>query len=144
MAILITRAGFFTARVAGFISWEHSDGHTFEPGTETAAVGERQLLVCVASLFRIFRGSDGRCLLIPVGKIAGWKHILRGLPFNQMMGLPVELTLHSAVPGAALAVNPARELKSLRGAAHTFESQTLAPGMNPLANISGDLLEVDG
>lgn len=86
--------------------------------------------------------SDGRCILIPWGRLPNGE-IFRGMPFNQMMGLPVELTLHSAESGSTLAVNPVRELKSLRGVAHAIEPQTLIPGNNPLAEIYGDLLEIE-
>jgi fructan beta-fructosidase len=65
------------------------------------------------------------------------------MTFNQMMGLPVELTLHSTSSGASLLVNPARELKSLRQTTHAIEPQTLKPGANPLAGIHGDLFEIE-
>lgn len=117
------------------------DGHTFEPVTKPQRL-ENGNCWYASQVYSDIPQSDGRCLVIPWGRLPDG-NIFRGLPFNQMMGLPVELTLHSAVPGAALAVNPARELKSLRGAPHTFEPQTLAPGMNPLADISGNLLEIE-
>jgi fructan beta-fructosidase len=59
------------------------------------------------------------------------------------MGLPVELALRSTGSGASLRVNPVRELKSLRLTTHTIKPQTLAPGNNPLAEIHGDLLEIE-
>src|SRR5690606_26544132 len=40
---------------------------------------------------------DGRRILIPWGTVA-----LPGMPFNQMMGLPVELTLHRTPAGLRL------------------------------------------
>ena len=86
--------------------------------------------------------SDGRCILIPWGRLPDGE-IFRGMPFNQMMGLPVELTLHSTSSGATLAVNPVRELQSLRRAAHAIEPQALVPGNNPLAGIPGDLFEIE-
>jgi len=86
--------------------------------------------------------SDGRCILVPWGRLPDGE-IFRGMPFNQMMGLPVELTLHSTGSGASLAVNPVRELKSLRKKTHTVESQMLTAGNNPLGGIFGDLLEIE-
>src|SRR6185312_9067333 len=73
--------------------------------------------------------SDGRCILVPWGRLPDGE-IFRGMPFNQMMGLPVELTLHSTGSGATLAVDPVRELKSLRKKTHTVESQMLTAGNN--------------
>ncbi len=60
-----------------------------------------------------------------------------------MMGLPVELTLHSTGSGPELAVNPVRELKSLRQRVYNIKPQPLTPGINPLAGIRGDLLEIE-
>jgi sucrose-6-phosphate hydrolase SacC (GH32 family) len=69
--------------------------------------------------------------------------IFRGMTFNQMMGLPVELTLQSISSGASLLVNPVRELKSLRQTTQTIEPQSLKPGANPLVGIQGDLMEIE-
>jgi sucrose-6-phosphate hydrolase SacC (GH32 family) len=57
--------------------------------------------------------------------------------------LPVELTLHSTGSGESLRVEPVRELKSLRETVHIIEPQVLKPGDNPLAQIHGDLLEIE-
>jgi sucrose-6-phosphate hydrolase SacC (GH32 family) len=65
------------------------------------------------------------------------------MPFNQMTGLPVELSLHSTSSGASLAVSPVRELNSLRQRKHELKTQRLAPGINPLKGIQCDLSEIE-
>jgi sucrose-6-phosphate hydrolase SacC (GH32 family) len=65
------------------------------------------------------------------------------MPFNQMMGLPVELTLHATAAGEGLEIQPVRELKSLRKTTHHIEPQPLQPGKNPLAGMRGDLFEME-
>lgn len=85
---------------------------------------------------------DGRCILIPWGRLPNGE-IFRGESFNQMMGLPVELTLVSGESGPSLEVRPVRELKSLRGRAHKIKPQPITPQANPLAGISGDLFEIE-
>lgn len=85
---------------------------------------------------------DGRCILVPWGRLPNGE-IFRGVTFNQMMGLPVELTLHSTSSGASLVVSPVRELKCLRQTTHSIKPQTLAPGDNPLAGIYSDLFEIE-
>ncbi|HUA37397.1 MAG TPA: glycoside hydrolase family 32 protein [Candidatus Sulfopaludibacter sp.] len=85
---------------------------------------------------------DGRCILIPWGRLPNGE-IFQGMPFNQMMGLPVQLTLHSTGSGPELAVNPVRELKSLRRRTHHIKPQPLDPGVNPLAEIRGELFEIE-
>ncbi len=80
---------------------------------------------------------DGRRILIPWGQIN-----LPGMPFNQMMGLPVSLTLRTTGDGLRLFANPVRELSSLRTAVHRFKPQGLAPGQNPLSPIHGELFDI--
>jgi sucrose-6-phosphate hydrolase SacC (GH32 family) len=65
-----------------------------------------------------------------------------GMPFNQMMGVPVELTLHTTDEGLRLLTSPAKELASLRAKSHTIKPQTLNPGENALADVKGELLDL--
>ena len=81
--------------------------------------------------------ADGRRILIPWGQIA-----LPGMPFNQMMGLPVELTLRTTRGTPRLYANPVRELQSLRRSRFALAPQPLPPGDNPLASVKGELLEI--
>jgi len=117
------------------------DGQTFKPDTQPQRLQNGNCWYA-SQVYSDIPQSDGRCILVPWGRLPDGE-IFRGMPFNQMMGLPVELTLHSMGSGAMLAVNPVHELKSLRGAAHTIDPQTLTPEHNPLANVSGDLLEIE-
>ncbi|HEV2327239.1 MAG TPA: glycoside hydrolase family 32 protein [Verrucomicrobiae bacterium] len=84
---------------------------------------------------------DGRCILIPWGRLPNGD-IFRGMPFNQMMGLPVELALHSEPSGSVLEVSPVRELASLRRHKSKIQPQPVLPGVNPLAGIRGELFEI--
>jgi sucrose-6-phosphate hydrolase SacC (GH32 family) len=65
-----------------------------------------------------------------------------GMPFNQMMGLPVELTLHMTEEGPRLFANPVKEHASLIWKTHSVPPQSLRPGHNPLSEIKGELLDV--
>jgi fructan beta-fructosidase len=80
---------------------------------------------------------DGRRILVPWGQIN-----LPGMPFNQMMGLPVELTLRRTGEGLRLFAYPVRELEKLRAKTHRFEAQGLEPGQNPLAGLRGELWDI--
>ncbi len=80
---------------------------------------------------------DGRRILIPWGQMS-----TPGMSFNQMMGLPVELTLRTTAEGPRLFANPAREHERLRGQTHTLPPQPLTPGANPLAGLNGELLDL--
>ena len=85
---------------------------------------------------------DGRCLLIPWGRLPDGG-IFRGESFNQMMGLPVELTLQRTAAGPTVAVAPVRELSSLRLHSQMIPAQALDAGANALANITPDLVEIE-
>jgi len=65
------------------------------------------------------------------------------MPFNQMMGLAVALTLRETEAGPQLFANPVREYEALRTKTHTLKPQPLHPGANPLAGIKGELLDVE-
>jgi fructan beta-fructosidase len=65
------------------------------------------------------------------------------MPFNQMMGIPVELTLNTTEEGLRLFANPVKELASLRVKSHTISPQPLAADENPLAGVQGELLELE-
>lgn len=82
--------------------------------------------------------ADGRRILIPWGQIA-----LPGMPFNQMMGLPVELTLHTTDEGLRLWAYPVKELASLRTKTIKVKPQPLRPGVNPLAEAKGELFDIE-
>lgn len=85
---------------------------------------------------------DGRRILVPWGRLPDGE-IFRGMPFNQMMGLPVELELRSSVSGPLLVANPVKELATLRARSHNIKAQPLAVGANPLADIKAELLEIE-
>jgi fructan beta-fructosidase len=80
---------------------------------------------------------DGRRILIPWGQMN-----TPGMPFNQMMGLPVELTLVTTPEGLRLQAYPVREIASLRRVVHKIPPQPLRPGDNPLAKIRAELVDV--
>lgn len=66
-----------------------------------------------------------------------------GMPFNQSMTLPLELTLRSTAEGPRLCWQPVAELESLRDKSHALTELALKPGdANPLAAIKAELLEL--
>jgi sucrose-6-phosphate hydrolase SacC (GH32 family) len=68
--------------------------------------------------------------------------VYRDMPFNQMLGIPVELQLRPTDEGLRLCSEPVRELKSLRGKSHAIKRRPVRAGDNPLAGIGGELFEV--
>ena len=115
------------------------DGTTFAPETKPQALQNGNAWYA-SQIYSDIPAADGRCILVPWAR-NGDLH--RGMPFNQMMGLPVELSLHNTEAGLRLRVNQIRELASLRRVPHTIAPQSLKPGQNPLAHVTGELLEVN-
>jgi len=68
--------------------------------------------------------------------------LYQGMPFNQQMTLPVELTLHSTAEGPRLRMNPIKELETLRGKKHEMTDLTLNSQSNPLSKIKGYLFDM--
>ncbi len=66
-----------------------------------------------------------------------------GMPFNQQMTVPSELTLHSTEDGPRLRMNPIQELETLRTRTHEWTDVTLTRSDNPLSDIEGDLLDLE-
>lgn len=66
-----------------------------------------------------------------------------GMPFNQAMTLPLELTLRPTPDGPRLAWAPVRELHALREKSHALGPLALKPGdPDPLEKLTGELVEL--
>jgi sucrose-6-phosphate hydrolase SacC (GH32 family) len=126
------------------------DGHVFVPESGPNVLQHGN---CFSSsqTFNHIPASDGRRIMIPWGIApSGWggtavtanASIYQGMPFNHMMGLPVELELRPTEVGLQLFALPVKELHSLRGASRVIEPQALHPGDDPLKSVEGELLDI--
>ncbi len=124
------------------------DGTTFTP--ESGPLPMRYGNCFYASqTFNDIPQDDGRRILIPWG--VSWAGmfglpgdaIYEGMPFNQMLGLPVALALKTTDEGLRIHAEPVEELKTLRGKPRCIKSQSLKVGDNPLADLKGELLEIE-
>jgi fructan beta-fructosidase len=111
------------------------DGTSFTP-VSTKLPGHRGKGFYAAQTFSDM--PDGRRVQI------GWLQAPSpGMPFNQCMSLPLELSLLATPDGPRLAWQPARELERLRAKSHGRGRFLLEPGgSNPAANARGEWLEV--
>ena len=82
---------------------------------------------------------DGRRVQI------GWARTdFPGMPFNQQMAIPVELSLRSTDEGPRLFAEPVPELQAIRSRTHRIGALELSPGApNPLEHVHSQLSEVD-
>jgi fructan beta-fructosidase len=112
------------------------DGRTFTPQTPMLP-GHRGNAFYAAQTYSDIPDQDGRRIQIGWGQVAA-----PGMPFNQMMMFPCELTLRSTAAGPRLCFKPVKELERLHGARRSWKTLTLAPGTNALAGLQGDLIDL--
>jgi fructan beta-fructosidase len=65
-----------------------------------------------------------------------------GQPFNQQMTCPVELTLRTTDDGVRLCALPVKEIESLADGKRSWKDVTLKAGINPLAEVKGELFDL--
>lgn len=118
------------------------NGREFTPETQPQRLHHGNCWYA-SQVFSDIPAKDGRCILIPWGRLPDGE-IFRGMKFNQMMGLPVELTLRSAgAKNESIRVAPVRELAALRQRTHEVKPQRLTADANPLAGITAELVEIE-
>ena len=112
------------------------DGRQFMPQTPKLP-GHRGDAFYAAQTYSDIPARDGRRIQI------GWATIATpGMPFNQMMAFPCELTLRSTGEGVRLCFQPVRELERLHTDHHSWSALTLGPGTNVLSGVRGDLFDL--
>ncbi|MCX6997377.1 MAG: glycoside hydrolase family 32 protein [Kiritimatiellaeota bacterium] len=67
----------------------------------------------------------------------------RGVPFQQMISLPVELTLRTTDEGVRLFAEPAREIDGLRAEARTFPDADLSKGPLAITALPWQLMDIE-
>jgi sucrose-6-phosphate hydrolase SacC (GH32 family) len=81
---------------------------------------------------------------IQIGWLRGTKVPYPGMPFNQQMTVPAELTLKTTPNGPRLFRLPVKELEVLRGKVHAWTDTTIVPGTNLLSGLTHDLYDIEG
>ena len=91
-----------------------------------------------AQTFSDIPSSDGR--RIQIAWMAGGNY--PDMPFTQQLSFPCVLTLRTTPDGIRMYRQPVKEIAALRAKEDRWENLTLKPGDNPLADLSGDLWEI--
>ncbi|HOX58954.1 MAG TPA: glycoside hydrolase family 32 protein [Candidatus Paceibacterota bacterium] len=112
------------------------DGRQFTPQTPMLP-GHRGNAFYAAQTYSDIPARDRRRIQIGWGQIA-----TPGMPFNQMMTFPCELTLRSTPSGPRLCFQPVKELQRLHATRRTQSRMNLAPGTNALVGIRGELFDL--
>lgn len=120
---------------ARFHYWIGSfDGKTFKPeaGPMTGDYGKNFYAA------QSWHNTKGR--RIQIGWMRGGEY--PGMPFNQQMSFPCELTLQTADKGIKLFRYPVNEIETLYDKLFELADQTVKPGDNPLAQLAGSLFDI--
>ena len=115
------------------------DGKTFTPDHEGKRRFHTGNCFYASQTFTDVPTSDGRRIQIAWGRIA-----TPGMPFNQCMLFPVELSLRTTDEGPRLFAVPVREIATIHGKKRTWKDQPLADGKDLLAGVSGELFHIRG
>lgn len=81
--------------------------------------------------------ADGRRVQIAWGRVEA-----PGMPFNQMMLFPVELTLRKTGEGLRMFAEPVREIERLHESRLAWNDVTVSAGNDPVGEVEGELLHV--
>ncbi|HEX3133600.1 MAG TPA: glycoside hydrolase family 32 protein, partial [Planctomycetota bacterium] len=113
------------------------DGTTFTPDQSTQSVFPAVGNIYAAQTYNDV--PDARRIHV------GWFQTnLSGMPFNQSMSFPNELSLRATGQGIRLCANPVREIATLYQKTDRIPVTRVKPGEDPLAALSGELLDVRG
>jgi len=114
------------------------DGRTFtaESGKHPWSYGD---CFYASQTFNNLPPEDGRRIQIAWGRIA-----TPGMPFNQCMLFPCELTLRTTEDGVRMFAEPAREIRRLHQQAYRWTDEALTPDGNVLAQVNGELFHIRG
>ena len=82
---------------------------------------------------------DGRRIQIGWGQVSS-----PGMPFNQCMLFPTQLTLRTTKEGMRLFAEPVKEIELLHGKEWKKEKLVIAPKSNPISGITGELYHIKG
>ncbi|MFH1731760.1 MAG: glycoside hydrolase family 32 protein, partial [Planctomycetota bacterium] len=79
---------------------------------------------------------------IQIAWMRGSDFAAKGMPFNQQMSFPCELTLRTTDEGIRLYRWPVKEIESLYKKKHELKKAQLKPGDNPLKDIKAELIDL--
>jgi hypothetical protein len=112
------------------------DGNTFnaQSGPFTVRGGD---CFAVTQTFNDYPG-DARRIMIVHGTAQ-----FPGMPFNNNLNFPADLTLRTSPSGARLYANPVPELALLRTSTNVWPAQALISGSNVMSGTTGEAFELD-
>jgi len=114
------------------------DGKEFKPEGEAIRFQHGNCFYA-SQTFNNMPKSDGRRIQMAWGQIA-----TPGMPFNQCILFPVELTLQTTDEGIRMFAEPVREIENIHGSKHRWNKMAVHTGEKKLPRLSGELFHIKG
>ena len=114
------------------------DGYRFMPEQNLKHRLDYGKNFAAAQTFRNIPEDDGR--RIQIGWMAGGEY--PGMPFNQQLSFPRELSLKTFEEGIRLCANPVREIERIRTNQRSVVDEVVSEGDNPIGSIKSDAFEI--
>lgn len=112
------------------------DGHAFTPESDKIQFSFGNCFYA-SQTYNNLPAADGRRIQIAWGRVD-----MPGMPFNQMMLFPVELTLRTTSDGVRLCALPVREIQRLYQQDWDWKDTTMPSGRTVLSGVQGKLFHV--
>ena len=113
------------------------DGNTFTPQFGPFSIRGADNF-WAGQTFNNMPASDSRRILMANGS-----QNYPGMPFNQPMIFPVELTLVTTAGTPLMYVNPVREITLLRTSTNSWPAQAMTDGVDVMSGMTGEACELD-
>ncbi len=114
------------------------DGKVFEPESEVLHSTFGSNDYAAQTFTNMPEGDDRR---VQISWMRGGN--FPGMPFNQQMTVPRELTLRTTSEGIRLFIEPVEEIKTLRQAKHQWAGLTVGDDDITLDGVEGDLFDIE-
>jgi sucrose-6-phosphate hydrolase SacC (GH32 family) len=119
------------------------DGERFKPETDPIRIHWHNTYYGAQSFSDAPGGRRVQIGWMSTGDKAARPNTYPGMPFNQQMSFPRELTLRSTPDGPRVFRRPVAEIAKLYVKTHDLGARTLAPGENAFAGIAPGLLDIE-
>jgi len=114
------------------------DGKKYTPQSERIVINRGNCFYA-SQTFSDIPESDGRRIQIAWGRTK-----TPGMPFNQCLLFPVNLTLRTTDQGVRMCAEPIAEIKNIHRKKHSWENKTINPGQNFVPDLAGELFHIRG
>jgi len=111
------------------------DGKKFKPETEIIQYNYGNCFYASQTFSNV---PKGRRIQLAWGTIP-----MEGMPFNQQLLFPVELTLRTTEEGLRMFAYPVKEIESIYAKEYTRSDIDLTPGQSILSDVNGEFFDID-